>query len=107
RARAASLPGPAPDFLLLDEPTNHLDAAGLDFLTARLREHPGGIVLVSHDRALLADVTTTIVDLDPSRDGGPTVYGGGYAGFQAGRAAALARWEQEYEQQQAEHARLV
>jgi macrolide transport system ATP-binding/permease protein len=107
RVRLACLLGAGHDFLLLDEPTNHLDAAGLDFLTARLREHPGGIVLVSHDRALLADVTTTIVDLDPSRDGRPTVYGGGYAGFQAGRAAALARWEQEYERQQAEHVRLA
>ncbi|MEU4428009.1 ABC-F family ATP-binding cassette domain-containing protein [Actinoplanes sp. NPDC024001] len=107
RVRLACLLGAGHDFLLLDEPTNHLDASGLEFLTARLRAHPGGIVLVSHDRALLADVATTILDLDPSRDGRPTVYGDGYAGYQAGRAAALARWEQEYEQQQAEHARLA
>ncbi|WP_328468054.1 ATP-binding cassette domain-containing protein [Actinoplanes sp. NBC_00393] len=107
RVRLACLLGANHDFLLLDEPTNHLDAAGLDFLTARLREHPGGIVVVSHDRALLADVATTILDLDPSRDGRPAVYGGGYAGYQDGRAAALARWEQEYERQQAEHARLT
>jgi macrolide transport system ATP-binding/permease protein len=107
RVRLACLLGAGHDFLLLDEPTNHLDANGLDFLTARLRAYPGGIVVVSHDRALLADVATTILDLDPSRDGRPTGYGGGYAGYRVARSAALARWEQEYESQQAEQARLA
>ncbi|WP_211222335.1 ABC-F family ATP-binding cassette domain-containing protein [Actinokineospora enzanensis] len=107
RVRLACLLGAGHDFLLLDEPTNHLDQAGLDFLTDRLREYPGGVVLVSHDRALLADVATTILDLDPSRDGGPRVYGGGFAGYQEGRQAERERWVQEYEQQQAEHARLT
>ncbi|BCJ44111.1 hypothetical protein GCM10010168_09240 [Actinoplanes ianthinogenes] len=99
RVRLACLLGAAHDFLLMDEPTNHLDAAGLAFLTERLRSHPGGVVLVSHDRALLYDVATTILDLDPTVDGRPAVYGGGYAGYRTGRAAALARWEQTYEQQ--------
>ncbi|GAA4596837.1 macrolide transport system ATP-binding/permease protein [Actinoplanes octamycinicus] len=107
RVRLACLLGATHDFLLLDEPTNHLDADGLDFLTARLRSHPGGVVLVSHDRALLRDVTTTILDLDPTVDGRPAVYGGGYPGYQAGRAAALARWEQTYEQQTATAKRLA
>ncbi|MET0422619.1 MAG: ABC-F family ATP-binding cassette domain-containing protein [Actinoplanes sp.] len=107
RVRLACLLGAGHDFLLLDEPTNHLDAAGLDFLTAELRAHPGGVVLVSHDRALLTDVAETILDLDPSRDDRPRVYGGGFAGYQAGRAAERDRWEQEYEEQRAEHARLT
>ncbi len=107
RVRLACLLGAARDFLLLDEPTNHLDAGGLDFLTDRLRAHPGGVVLVSHDRALLSDVATTVLDLDPSRDGGPRVFGGGFAGYQEGRRAERERWEQEYEQQRAEHARLT
>ncbi|WP_431873064.1 ATP-binding cassette domain-containing protein [Nocardiopsis eucommiae] len=107
RVRLACLLGAARDFLLLDEPTNHLDAAGLAFLTDRLRGHPGGVVLVSHDRALLSDVATTVLDLDPSRDGGPRVFGGGFAGYQEGRRAERERWEQEYEQQRAEHARLT
>ncbi|MFT2015386.1 ATP-binding cassette domain-containing protein [Streptomyces sp. 796.1] len=106
RVRLACLLGADDDFLLLDEPTNHLDLAGLDFLTARLRAHAGGVVVVSHDRALLADVATTVLDLDPSRDGRPRGYGGGYAGYRAGRAAELARWEAEYELQQAERQRL-
>ncbi|NVI87648.1 ABC-F family ATP-binding cassette domain-containing protein [Actinomadura sp. BRA 177] len=107
RVRLACLLGAEHDFLLLDEPTNHLDAAGLDFLTARLRAHPGGVVVVSHDRALLSDVATTILDLDPSRDGRPAVYGDGFAGYREGREAELRRWEDEYERQRTEHARLT
>ncbi|GAA2698478.1 ATP-binding cassette domain-containing protein [Actinoplanes palleronii] len=107
RVRLACLLGAAHDFLLLDEPTNHLDAAGLDFLTANLRSHPGGVVLVSHDRALLGDVATTILDLDPTVDGRPAVHGGGFAGYRAARAAALARWEQLHEQQVLEATRLA
>ncbi|MCV2488384.1 ATP-binding cassette domain-containing protein [Geodermatophilus sp. YIM 151500] len=107
RVRLACLLGAGHDFLLLDEPTNHLDAAGLEFLTARLRSHPGGVVVVSHDRALLTEVATSILDLDPGRDGRPRAYGDGFAGYRAGRRAELARWEVEYEQQQAEVARLT
>ncbi|MFD0903417.1 ABC-F family ATP-binding cassette domain-containing protein [Actinomadura sediminis] len=107
RVRLACLLGAEHDFLLLDEPTNHLDASGLDFLTARLRAHAGGLAVVSHDRALLSDVATTILDLDPSRDGRPAVYGGGFAGYREGREAELRRWEDEYDRQRAEHARLT
>ncbi|MFC9683184.1 ATP-binding cassette domain-containing protein [Streptomyces sp. NPDC056948] len=106
RIRLACLLGAEYDFLLLDEPTNHLDLAGLEYLTARLRAHAGGVVVVSHDRALLADVATTILDLDPTRDGRPGVYGGGYTGYREGREAELVRWEEEYEQQRTEHVRL-
>ncbi|MDX2909465.1 ABC-F family ATP-binding cassette domain-containing protein [Streptomyces griseiscabiei] len=106
RIRLACLLGAEYDFLLLDEPTNHLDLAGLEYLTTRLRAHAGGVVVVSHDRALLADVATTILDLDPTRDGRPQVHGGGYAGYREGREAELVRWEAEYEQQRAEQTRL-
>ena len=106
RVRLACVLGADDDFLLLDEPTNHLDRSGLEFLTAQLRERRGGVVLVSHDRALLADVAETIVDLDPTPDDRPRISGGGYAGYREDRAAAQARWEQAYERQQAEHARL-
>jgi macrolide transport system ATP-binding/permease protein len=107
RVRLACLLGAQHDFLLLDEPTNHLDEHGLDFLTAALRDHPGGVVLVSHDRVLLADVATKILDLDPSIDERPRVYGDGYEGYRAGRSAAMARWEQDYDQHLAEEARLA
>lgn len=107
RVRLACLLGAAHDFLLLDEPTNHLDRSGLDFLTASLRSTKAGVVLVSHDRALLADVATSIIDLDPSLDGRAQVYGDGYAGYVQGRQAQRARWQQTFEEHQAEHSRLA
>ncbi|MCZ4518007.1 ABC-F family ATP-binding cassette domain-containing protein [Rhodococcus ruber] len=106
RVRLACLLGGNHDFLLLDEPTNHLDRAGLDYLTARLRARAGGVVVVSHDRALISDVAQQILDLDPTPDGRPRVYGDGYDSYRAGRAAELVRWEQEHRLQLAETARL-
>ncbi len=106
RVRLACLLGARHDILLLDEPTNHLDAGGLAFLTARLREHRGGLAVVSHDRALLRDVAEQFLDLDPTRDDRPRTYAGGYDGWQEGRRAERARWEHDHADQQAEHRRL-
>lgn len=106
RVRLACLLGADDDFLLLDEPTNHLDRSGLEFLTAQLRSRNGGVVVVSHDRALLSDFAETIVDLDPTPDERLRVYGNGYLGYREGRLAERERWEQEYDKQQAERARL-
>ncbi|GGN50788.1 macrolide transport system ATP-binding/permease protein [Actinoplanes campanulatus] len=107
RVRLACLLGVHHDLLLLDEPTNHLDADGLAFLTTRLREHPGGLAIVSHDRQLLRDVAREFLDLDPSSDGRPRWYAGGYDAWQDGRRRDRQRWEQEHEEQQAEHRRLA
>ncbi|MER7420475.1 ABC-F family ATP-binding cassette domain-containing protein [Micromonospora peucetia] len=106
RVRLACLLGARHDVLLLDEPTNHLDADGLDFLTRRLREHDGGLAVVSHDRALLRDVADRFLDLDPTRDGTPRLYAGGYDAWQDARRRERESWEQGYEDQQAEHRRL-
>ncbi|MGK4906156.1 ABC-F family ATP-binding cassette domain-containing protein [Streptomyces albus] len=106
RVRLACLLGARHDVLLLDEPTNHLDADGLDFLTRRLREHEGGLAVVSHDRALLRDVADRFLDLDPTRDGKPRLYAGGYDAWQDARRRERERWEQDHEEQQAEHRRL-
>jgi len=106
RVRLACLLGGSHDFLLLDEPTNHLDRSGLEFLTQSLRERQGGVVLVSHDRALLSDVVDTVLSLDPTPDGRPRLYGDGYAGYRAHSEAERVHWEQDYARQQAEHARL-
>lgn len=106
RVRLACLLGADDDFLLLDEPTNHLDRGGLDFLTAELRGRAGGVVIVSHDRALLIDIAETIVDLDPTPDQRPRVTGNGYTGYREARQAERERWEQLYATQQAEQARL-
>ncbi|MFG1891251.1 ABC-F family ATP-binding cassette domain-containing protein [Micromonospora sp. NPDC049051] len=106
RVRLACLLGARHDVLLLDEPTNHLDAGGLDFLTRRLREHDGGLAVVSHDRALLRDVADRFLDLDPTRDGRPRLYAGGYDAWQDARRRERERWQQDHEEQQIEHRRL-
>ncbi|WP_030559845.1 ABC-F family ATP-binding cassette domain-containing protein [Streptomyces aureocirculatus] len=55
------------DTLLLDEPTNHLDRDSVEWLRGFLRGYPGGVVLVSHDIALLGDVVNRVFHLDPAR----------------------------------------
>ena len=107
RVRLACLLGAGHDFLLLDEPTNHLDQHGLEYLTQELRSTDAGVVLVSHDRRLLTDVATRILDLDPSSDGRPRLYGDGYAGYAAGRRSEMARWTQQHDRYLAEHQRLA
>jgi len=54
----------APDMLLLDEPTNHLDAASVAWLERHLSDYAGTVVLVTHDRYFLDDVTGWILELD-------------------------------------------
>jgi ATP-binding cassette ChvD family protein len=54
----------APDILLLDEPTNHLDAESVEWLEKTLREYKGCIILVTHDRYFLDNVTGWILELD-------------------------------------------
>jgi macrolide transport system ATP-binding/permease protein len=107
RVRLACVLGGSHDVLLLDEPTNHLDADGLDFLACHLRSRAGGLAIVTHDRALLREVADEFFDLDPSEDGRPRVFAGGYGGWQDGRRRERERWIQEYESQRAEHARLA
>ncbi|WP_134667241.1 MULTISPECIES: ABC-F family ATP-binding cassette domain-containing protein [unclassified Amycolatopsis] len=107
RVRLACLLGAGHSVLLLDEPTNHLDASGLAHLTERLRAYPGVVVLVSHDRALLADVATSVLDLDPSSDGRPRGYGGGYSAYVEARQVERARWEALHAEQLVERQRLA
>ncbi|MGA9796915.1 MAG: energy-dependent translational throttle protein EttA [Rhizomicrobium sp.] len=57
----------APDILLLDEPTNHLDAESVAWLEHTLREYKGCIILVTHDRYFLDNVTGWILELDRGR----------------------------------------
>ncbi len=56
-----------PDLLLLDEPTNHLDAESVAWLEHHLKEFPGAVVLVTHDRYFLDNVTGWILELDRGR----------------------------------------
>lgn len=84
------------DFLILDEPTNHLDAPSRQALAAQLRGWKRGLVVVSHDRALLAHMER-IVELSPQ---GLRSYGGNYAFYREARAL-----EEEGARRDFEHAR--
>jgi macrolide transport system ATP-binding/permease protein len=83
-----------PDALLLDEPTNHLDDDALAFLEDHLRALPGVVVAASHDRTFLDAVCTHLVDLDPTRFGGPARHTGTYSDHRRAQLAERARWEQ-------------
>ena len=67
-----------PDLLLLDEPTNHLDPETVDWLEEQLKEYPGTVIIVTHDRYFLDNVTKWILELDGGR-GIP--YEGNYSGW--------------------------
>ncbi|MGO9005319.1 MAG: energy-dependent translational throttle protein EttA [Beijerinckiaceae bacterium] len=56
-----------PELLLLDEPTNHLDAETVNWLEGHLRNYPGAILIVTHDRYFLDNVTGWILELDRGR----------------------------------------
>ncbi len=53
-----------PDVLLLDEPTNHLDAESIDWLEQHLRQYPGTVIAITHDRYFLDHVAGWILELD-------------------------------------------
>ncbi|QHC16106.1 ATP-binding cassette domain-containing protein [Streptomyces sp. GF20] len=93
-----------PELLLLDEPTNHLDDRSTDWLADRLRAHHGTLVTVTHDRAFLERVTTTILEVDRDTRA-VTRYGDGWPGYRRAKAAARRRWAQEHEEYVAELAR--
>jgi len=67
-----------PELLLLDEPTNHLDAESVAWLEGHLRNYPGAILIVTHDRYFLDNVTGWILELDRGK-GIP--YEGNYSGW--------------------------
>lgn len=56
-----------PDFLLLDEPTNHLDIESIQWLENFLQSYPGAVVLVSHDRTFLDNITNRTIEITAGR----------------------------------------
>ena len=76
----------APELLLLDEPTNHLDAESVNWLEGHLRNYPGAILIVTHDRYFLDNVTGWILELDRGR-GIP--YEGNYSAWLAQKQKRL------------------
>ena len=77
----------APDMLLLDEPTNHLDAETIAWLQQHLMDYKGTILIVTHDRYFLDDITGWILELDRGR-GIP--YEGNYSAWLEQKAKRLA-----------------
>ena len=77
----------APDVLLLDEPTNHLDLDAIAWLEELLTGFRGSLILITHDRAFLDDVSTRIIELDR---GILRSYPGNFAAFEARKEQELA-----------------
>ncbi|CAM1644400.1 ABC transporter-like [Bartonella apis] len=77
-----------PDLLLLDEPTNHLDAETTAWLEKHLREYPGAVLIITHDRYFLDHVTGWILELDRAH-GIP--YEGNYSAYLEAKAKRLAQ----------------
>ena len=86
-----------PELLLLDEPTNHLDAETTNWLEGHLRNYPGAILIVTHDRYFLDNVTGWILELDRGR-GIP--YEGNYSSWLAQKAKRMAQENREDEARQ-------
>ncbi len=108
-ALEALLRGPD-EVLLLDEPDNYLDVPGKRWLEAQLADSPKTVLLISHDRELLASAATRVATLEPSSAGSTLwVHPGSFAGWHAAREArnaALAadrrRWDEERHAMQAQ-----
>ncbi len=86
-----------PELLLLDEPTNHLDAETVSWLEGHLRTYPGAILIVTHDRYFLDNVTSWILELDRGR-GIP--YEGNYTSWLSQKQKRLVQEGRESESQQ-------
>ncbi|MGV8941844.1 MAG: ABC-F family ATP-binding cassette domain-containing protein [Lysobacter sp.] len=99
-ARALMTPS---DLLLLDEPTNHLDLDAVLWLEQWLLKYPGTLLLISHDREFLDEVTTHTLHL---HDGKAKLYSGNYTAFERQRAEHLRLQQITHVKAQAERAHL-
>jgi len=86
-----------PDLLLLDEPTNHLDLERVEWLEGFLREYPGTIVLISHDRYFLDRVVNRTLELE---DGEAETSAGGYTEYMKVKEQRLLQQFEEFKEQQ-------
>ena len=102
RASLARLLVREPDLLLLDEPTNHLDLEALDWLETYLRNYRGAVLVISHDRYFLDQVTTRTMELNHHA---LKSYGGNYSRYLVLKAEQEMAQMRAYEKQQAEIAR--
>ena len=119
RLALASVLLSAPDVLLLDEPTNHLDDHGVEFLSGLVSTWRGPVLIASHDRAFLDRTVRSLIDLDPAPQPhrlhdaqeqlvtrGITRFTGTYSDYVQYRRDARRRWQDQYDQEQAQLRRL-
>lgn len=92
RAALARVLAPEPDILLLDEPTNHLDLPAIEWLEAELKASRSALILISHDRRFLTDLTRKTVWLDRGTTRELTQ---GFSGFESWRDKVLEEEEAE------------
>ena len=88
-----------PDILLLDEPTNHLDISAIKWLEEFLKTYPGTIIMISHDRYFLDQITTRIFEIE---DGTLATYNGNYSQFIDQKKMLFEAELKKYESQQKE-----
>jgi ATP-binding cassette, subfamily F, member 3 len=86
-----------PDVLLLDEPTNHLDIDSIDWLEGYLRNYPGSVIIVSHDRYFLDRMVSETAEL---MRGQVDLYDGNYSYYLEAREERREQWRNAYENQQ-------
>lgn len=91
------------DLLLLDEPTNHLDLDAVIWLEKWLKQYPGTLMLISHDRDFLDNTVSHILSFEQQK---LHTYTGNYSSFEKQKAARLRLQQQQYEKQQAKVAHL-
>ena len=96
RIALAKIFGETNDVLILDEPTNHLDLSSIEWLEQQITNFPGAVIIVSHDRYLLDQVTTRMIEIDRGKT---YIHNGGYS------ALLEAQAEREAQAQNAEQVR--
>jgi ATP-binding cassette subfamily F protein 3 len=104
RAHLARLLAHEPDLLMLDEPTNHLDLEALLWFQEYLKQYPGAILVISHDREFLNQLVGGIVEI---RQAQLIRYRGNYEEYLSQRAAAEAQLLAAYKNQQKEIAHMM
>lgn len=95
---------PEPTILLLDEPTNNLDVEGLQWLCGFVKSFRGSVVLVSHDRAFINAVATSVLELE---NGKLRLYGGDYDFYRSQKEVEHQSELLRYEESMAERGRLL
>ena len=93
-----------PNLLLLDEPTNHVDLESVSWLINVIKEYPGTVLVVSHDRYFLNEVASKILEV---KDGKVKEYFGNYDSYEREKEAELASLKDKYELQQKQDKKIL